>query len=98
MGPFYEKYIQKMGQMYVKDRVKRLKQTFEVAKKGAHVKVKPSVNESMLTHNSSIYSNGQNNRILDSRNSEGSGDSEQLQLDGRQMSDINTPFNNILND
>ena len=66
MGPFYEKYIQKMGQMYVKDRVKRLKQTFEVAKKGAHVKVKPSVNESMLTHNSSIYSNGQNNRILDS--------------------------------
>ena len=34
MGPFYEKYIKKMGQMFVKDRVKRLKETFEVARKG----------------------------------------------------------------
>lgn len=34
MGPFYEKYFKKMGQMYVKDRVKRIKQTLDCAKAG----------------------------------------------------------------
>ena len=34
MGPFYEKYIRKMKQMFVKDRVKRLNETFAVARSG----------------------------------------------------------------
>ena len=54
MGPFYEKYIKKMGQMFVKDRVKRLKETFEVARKGNMT--------SSIVHNSSIFSKKSNER------------------------------------
>ena len=34
MGPFYEKYIKKMGQQFIKNRLQNLKKTFEVAKSG----------------------------------------------------------------
>ena len=33
MGPFYEKYMKKLGQEFVKERVRRLKETFEIAAK-----------------------------------------------------------------
>ena len=48
MGPFYEKYLRKMGQKFVKNRVMRLKETFEVAKKGAAVNgnLRASINSS----------------------------------------------------
>ena len=34
MGPFYEKYLKKMGQTFVKDRVRRLQETFQAARTG----------------------------------------------------------------
>ena len=30
MGPFYQRYIKQMKQSFVKDRVRRLKETFDV--------------------------------------------------------------------
>lgn len=72
MGPFYEKYIKKMSQMFVKDRVRRLKETFEVARKGVtQLSSQHNLETSSVGKNDSLHlSNAQNQRTNSSEASE----------------------------